>query len=343
MRRLLIALLPLALLAAAPPTVSQMRPYLHPQRLVNVGGRRMNIYCIGKSKPTVILDAGLGDSSEVWYKVQPTVAQRARVCSYDRAGMGFSDGTLTRRDPNAVVADLHALLHNAGIAPPFVLVGHSIAGLYEPLYADRYPSEVAGMVLVDPSRPYQRKRRARVAPAMVAELAEQLAQGRRCYAYLRKGHLTPRQAVYCGFPTPAQQSKTCAKEGPGLCAVDRVEFAQALHPLFWYDADSELRSNFTDLGSAEVQRAQRSYGTMPLIVLTADEGPHHDTGLPSNVPPVQARAWWNVLKQMHDELARTSSVGVDFVVSGTGHYIQLDQPAVVVSAIDEVLMQARAR
>lgn len=119
---------------------------------VNVGGRRLHINCMGgnvEGSPTVILETGLGDSSSVWNRVQPKVAKFARVCSYDRAGLGGSEPAPVPRTIEAVVADLHTLLANAKVPSPYVLVGHSLGGVLARLYASRYPKEVVGMVLVD--------------------------------------------------------------------------------------------------------------------------------------------------------------------------------------------------
>lgn len=119
---------------------------------VDVGGRRLYILCTGRNvegSPTVVLEAGLGDSSSVWNRVQPEVAKFTRVCSYDRAGLGGSEPAPVPRTIETLVADLHTLLTNAKVSSPYVLVGHSLGGLLTRLYASRYPNEIAGMVLVD--------------------------------------------------------------------------------------------------------------------------------------------------------------------------------------------------
>src|SRR6202050_3740914 len=127
-------------------------------QLVDVGGYKMHIDCIGQGSPTVILDSGLRDSYISCHKVQPQIAQFVRVCSYDRAGLGYSDSGPHPRTSKDIAGELRTLLHNAGVAPPYILVGHSMGGYDVRLYASLYRGEVAGMVLVDSSHPEQRKR-----------------------------------------------------------------------------------------------------------------------------------------------------------------------------------------
>ena len=129
-----------------------------PGKLVDVGGYRMHIYCTGQGSPTVILDSGLGDSYVVWQKVQPQIEKLSRICSYDRAGIGYSEPSSRPRTSRVMAEELHTLLKTAGIAPPYVLVGHSMEGYTVRLFASLYPSEVAGMVLVDASHPDQENR-----------------------------------------------------------------------------------------------------------------------------------------------------------------------------------------
>ena len=126
--------------------------------LVDVGGRRMHIDCTGQGSPAVILESGLGDSFVSWHKVQPQIANFTRVCSYDRAGLGYSDSSPLPRTSDVIAKELHALLHAAGVSPPYILVGHSMGGFDVRLYASLYRSEVVGMVLVDASHPDQENR-----------------------------------------------------------------------------------------------------------------------------------------------------------------------------------------
>src|SRR4051812_32952867 len=106
------------------------RKYPPPGSLVDVGGYRLHLYCTGEGTPTVVLDAGLGGGVLDWSTVQPEVSKFARVCAYDRAGMAWSDSGVRPRTSRQVVTELHALLGNAGERVPYVLVGHSIAGIH---------------------------------------------------------------------------------------------------------------------------------------------------------------------------------------------------------------------
>ena len=121
--------------------------------LVDVGGYRLAIHCVGEGGPTVVLETGLGAPSGYWAPVQQEIAGLTRVCLFDRAGRGKSDPapTTTPRTCADMVADLRALLRNAAIAAPYVLVGNSIGGMNARLYAYQHPEEVAGLVLVDGS------------------------------------------------------------------------------------------------------------------------------------------------------------------------------------------------
>jgi pimeloyl-ACP methyl ester carboxylesterase len=134
------------------------RAYSPPGQMVDVGGYQLHLYCTGANvngSPTVILEQGLGGISSGWALVQPEVAKGTRVCSYDRAGMGWSDSSSEPRDAQHIAQELHTLLQNATIPGPYVLVGWSVGGLYAREYAGQYGDEVVGLVLVDSSHPDQ--------------------------------------------------------------------------------------------------------------------------------------------------------------------------------------------
>ena len=124
-----------------------------PGQLVDVGGHRLHLNCTGTGSPTVVLQPGGGDFSSVMSWIAPAVAAQTRVCVYDRAGRGWSEPSDRPQDASQIAAELHTLLQNANIPGPYVLAGHSFGGLYALTHAQRYPGEVAGMVLIDSTNP----------------------------------------------------------------------------------------------------------------------------------------------------------------------------------------------
>jgi pimeloyl-ACP methyl ester carboxylesterase len=120
-----------------------------PGRLVDIGGYRLHLHCLGEGRPTVVLEAGLNEFSLAWAQVQDETAKFARACAYDRAGFGWSERGPLERTGSNMVRELHALLGRSGIEAPVVLVGHSFGGLLAREYVHAYPGEVIGLVLVD--------------------------------------------------------------------------------------------------------------------------------------------------------------------------------------------------
>lgn len=129
---------------------SDARVYPPPGRLIDVGGYRLHINCTGIGIPTVVIEAGWGDSSASWGWVQPEVAKITRVCTYDRAGIGWSESSSQPRTAREFANELHSLLSKANESSPYVLVGHSLGGYTMRVYAHDYSEEVAGLVLIDP-------------------------------------------------------------------------------------------------------------------------------------------------------------------------------------------------
>ena len=129
--------------------------YPAPGELVEVDGNRMHIRCEGTGSPTVVMEAGSGDCSLSWALVQQNVSAFSRVCTYDRQGYAWSDPVPGPLTASNVTGRLHTLLSRANVSPPYVLVGHSLGGVYVRYYTHRYPDEVAGMVLVDPGSEWQ--------------------------------------------------------------------------------------------------------------------------------------------------------------------------------------------
>ena len=125
------------------------KAYPPPGQIVDVGGYGLHIHCTGTGSPTVVIESGWGDMSASWGWVQPEVAKTTRVCTYDRAGMGWSEASPQPRNAREYAKELHTLLEKANEPGPYVLVGHSMGGFTVIVFAHDYPAEVAGLVLID--------------------------------------------------------------------------------------------------------------------------------------------------------------------------------------------------
>lgn len=319
--------------------------YLHPQRLVDIGGRRLNIVCTGQGSPTVILEAGLLADSAAWRLVQPAISRTTRVCSYDRAGLGFSDPAGGPRDAAAIVRDLHALLKEAGIAAPYVLVGWSIGGPYTRLYQYRYPKEVVGLVEVDPDSEFftQADEAQIVTSVMHKPRAWYDGQVQKWYGQFSNCAKNVARGTCWLFPGLAAKEKSlrasgCPKSNPAECALAEVRGKHLNQGSFWEDELLEVKVE--DASHAEVRAASHPYGDLPFIVLTDSESGDIDYS-PGPITVVAQRAEWIAKNQAEEQLARLSSAGAHFVVAGSSHAIQLDRPPVVISAIEKVISQAR--
>ncbi len=130
-------------------TAIERRTFPHPGRLVDVGGHQLHLDCVGEKSPTVILEAPAFGMSAAWSLVQPQLGRLTRVCSYDRAGLGWSESGDGPFDPRKVPDELHALLARAPEGGPFVLVGHGLGAVFARLFASRYPDEARALVLID--------------------------------------------------------------------------------------------------------------------------------------------------------------------------------------------------
>jgi pimeloyl-ACP methyl ester carboxylesterase len=332
------SLLPTAVFASdAVPAPIDGATYTQPQQMVEVErGRRLNLYCAGNGSPTVVFESGLGAPHSNWGFVQPVVAQKTRTCAYERAGLGFSDAATRASDSKNIVDDLHRLLVAAAIKPPYVLVGHSYGGMTVRLYADTYPSEVVGMVLVDPTVEDQTEAyrsldpKKRTAAQWSAEVIEpNLREGRECVAADPAGFV-PGSELFkkCISPDFAQYSE----------AVNTSNQKQDMRKAVQQAGLSENEQVFN--ASADQVRASRhSYGDLPLIVLTSGPRPLPKDPLTPEAQALRA-ARFQMGVTLHQDVAKLSTRGVNEVVAGAKHFIQLDKPQAVIDAITRVVVMA---
>ena len=224
---------------------SGARSYAMPGQAYDVGGYDLHLNCTGVGGPTVVLQSGLGGFSSSWARIAPAVASTTRVCVYDRAGQGWSDDAPQIQDGLQAAADLDTLLDRAGEDGPFVLVGHSIGGSYAMTYAAAYPEQVAGMVLLDATDPYQVTATDRAAdPTAPAEFAVLPSLAR-----LGIGQLFP-SSFWSSLPEPAAgQVQAFASSPRGF--QNMADESAAMPALF------------------SQAQALTTLGNTPLVVLTA--------------------------------------------------------------------------
>jgi pimeloyl-ACP methyl ester carboxylesterase len=343
-RGALIGTVILTQVAATPikPQPYDVSLYVHPAHLVDIGGRRLNIACTGKGSPTVILEAGLLADSTAWRLVQPAVSRNTRVCSYDRAGLGFSDPANDARDAAAIVSDLHALLQKARITAPYVLVGWSSGGPYTRHFQYTYPGEVVGLVEVDPDTEFATL--SDYAKIVTSVMHKPLKwyddQEQEFYGQLADCAKNVARGKCAFFPGAAAylHAKGCPNPSDKECAIAEERAKHLAQPSFWKDEILELKSE--EKSDSEVRGAARPYGKLPLIVLTDSEEGDIDYS-PGPISVAAQRAEWLAKDKAEDHLSRLSRVGAHFVVAGSHHAILLDHPTAVISAIEEVVDQAR--
>jgi pimeloyl-ACP methyl ester carboxylesterase len=300
-----------------------------PGRLVDLGSHRLHFVAMGEGAPAVVMEAGLPGSVLSWCWVQPEIAKFTRACSYDRAGLGWSDAGPMPRTAGRIAEELHRLLGRAGVPPPYVLVGHSFGGLTVRLFAARYPGEVAGMVLVDPIGPGEwlapdgRQKRELRGGARLCRRGAWLARlgiARGISVLVRLGAL---RAVR--FSVSLASSGALGETESMLGPLEKLpRELRSIVPLFWLQPKfyRALASQIESLPESAAQAAGASAGSWPMIVLSSAQ--------------VEPRR-----RVEQQALAGSSPQGSYVVVPASGHWIQLDRPEAVVAAVREVVEAAR--
>jgi pimeloyl-ACP methyl ester carboxylesterase len=296
------------------------------QEIIDIGGRKLRLVSAGAGTPAVILEAGAGGFSAVWGPVQREVSRFARVYSYDRAGYGRSDPPPhgePRTSGNAV-RDLHALLVAAQIAPPYVLVGHSLGGFHARLYTARYPADVAGLVLVD----------ADVEEEWTRAMPDEHRKGLDFMtAFLR----VAKSFAHIGLPQAAAR----VRPPYSLRKLPVSEMREVLRHGFTVSALRTLHSEFDnlDVSAREIRSSNRELGDRPLVVIRHGIPPRRLPGTSRE----RAREIEDTLEMMQRRMAQWSRRGRLVVSQHSCHVIHIDEPHVVVEAIRDVLMYVRAQ
>jgi pimeloyl-ACP methyl ester carboxylesterase len=277
-------------------------------------GRQMYLDCRGQGSPAVIFDSGAGGTSASWRMVHDEIAKTTLACAYDRAGHGLSDPRPLPLDAAAVADDLDATLAAAGVPAPYVLVGHSLGSYHVRQYANTRFDKMAGMVLVDPSGDGQTERFNAAIPNAVKVLNER-----------------SENAKAAGCPGKLRE-KLVMRDDPLFAVCNNTNDADVFE-----QTQSEIGS-MPGASTEQLMESKRSYGAMPLIVLTRSD---YKKGAPPEITARDLAGMKKVWVAMHDEMTALSTAGEHRTIADAGHNIQFDQPQAVIDAVNDVVARAR--
>ena len=289
--------------------------------MIDIGGYKLHLYKTGIDiGPTIVLDMGMGGNMLYWSLVQPEIAKIARVISYDRAGMGWSEESPKERSSENIVEELHTLLHKANLPAPYILVSHSFSGINARIFENKYPNEVAGIVLVDSSNEDQ-----------FARLPKQTDWISRLLNY-RPGH--PLLLAFTEFGVARIYNHiTAGDELPQhledmlVAKNSTIKFVRTM-----IEEYSLFQSNLAYLKNTYPKPIDK-----PMIVITAGIKPHEkvcaDRGLDIGVCG-GAYDTWQILQK---ELLTKSTKSKQVIAEHSGHNAPLDAPEVIVKAVQDML------
>lgn len=287
--------------------------------MVDVGGYKMHIQSSGSGSPTVVMLAGSADFSLTWALVAPEIAKTHRVCTYDRAGLGWSEESPYPRLMTFEAAELHTLLQNAGVLPPYVLVSHSAGGVLARLFAHTYPGEVVGMVFVDPGHEEQKSRQdPDVQVSMDEAVAPALARLQAFYEKAAGGTISLSDVsgmVDSSVPEKERQE---------------YEYIYMTRPAHWKTVIAETSNLDTSFSQVKAEHIT-SLGDIPLVVVSSSA-----TMELAATPELSVRAD-RVLRGLQWEIVGESPQGVHVTAEGTTHFIQHVKPEAVIDAIERIL------
>jgi pimeloyl-ACP methyl ester carboxylesterase len=306
---LCLAILPILALTASNAfnayKVWSFHPKEPPGNMYLVDGQRMHIDCTGDGSPTLVLESGWGSAWEVWGRIQPDLSKIARVCSYDRAGYGYSEPRSAPRDADHIALELHDLLLQAHIAGPLVLMGHSFGGLIIRDYATRYPDQVAGLIFVDSVTPSWGLEKIKAPPMWFTRLGSKMACMTNAYHFVGA----------CSWPRPGMDRPRWQQAMEGVCDAKQC----ALGP----EEDSFQRS-----GEETLQTGP--YGELPVLIFSHD---------PARWPAEWESGW----DEMQEDLMKLSSRSRRVIAKKSTHVLSFERPDLISKEVSLFVEQIRGK
>lgn len=299
-------------------SASGRQQYPAPGELIDVGGHRLHIVCMGEGSPTVVFEAGLSGWSTDWSLVQPEVAKVTRACAYDRAGYGWSEPGPRPRDSRQVAAELHSLLEKAGVEGELILAGHSLGGVYVHYYAKEYPEQVRGVVLVDSVHPEQSER-------MSPELRDRYEGGLKRLTWLSRVLAPTGLLRLAGQPVSQVTGKMPEEHRAAARAVGFLSRG--------------YRAMDDEMAVFRQSQAEAAAGGPLNGFLLAVISSRRVENFPPGFKDLGVKDTWDALQAALSQEASMPQV----IAEVSGHYIHLDQPELVVETILEMVNRARAQ
>ena len=302
-------------------TVADRRRYPPPGRMIDIGGCRLHLIERGVGPP-VIFEAGISATCLNWTRVRGDVEGFARAYTYDRAWLGWSDPAGSARTTSTIVDELHALLAAAGISPPYILAGHSFGGMLVRAYAAKYPDRVAGMVLVDPLSPTEWLS---ISPAHDRMLRMGVKLSRRGAALARIGVVRASLALLMAGGRRLPQWIAKLSSGRGESTISRLVGEVGKMPRETWPM---VRAHWCQVKSFQGMAAYLE--SLPTSAREAET-----LGEPAAIPITILSAANATPQQLSERyaLARRSPHGKHIIAAKSGHWIQLDEPELVVEAV----------
>jgi pimeloyl-ACP methyl ester carboxylesterase len=308
------------------------KAYPPPGRLVDLGGHRLHVLESGCGSPTIVMEAGLMSTVLSWSDLQRKLAGSYRVVSYDRAGLGWSDLGPMPRTADRIVDELHAMLKRAAMPAPYVLVGHSFGGLTMPLFAERFPDETAGMVLVDPvvpaewNPPSEHDRKLTRIGTKVCRRAAFLSRIGiiRFVAFLLTSGVKKPASYLVRVISRGTPADSGSVSSPWFSALPANERAMAA--VFWIQQKFAL-TIASQLENLPVSAARvgelDNFCDQPVVILSAGDAPEHR-------------------RKEHQAMAKRLPLGEHVVARDSNHWIMQDEPELLIGAIEKVVRYSRS-